>query len=494
MPTRHLPHNPRLEHLRKHAKALLRGVHSGAPEALDLVREFHPRPDATADPAGFALADAQLVIARMYAFPSWPRLRAHLDVVSRYSRSPHHEPPGDDDLADRLLRLACLGYGADDVGRHAQARELLAGHPELAAANVYTAAAVGDVPAARTLLAADPAAANREGGPYRWPPLLYVAYSRLDSADPGHSTMDVARVLLEHGADPNAGYLWEGLPSPFTALTGAFGEGEDLVNQPRHRYAIPLARLLLEYGADPNDAQALYNRQFTPDNDHLELLLALGLGRGSGGPWRARLGPALGTPAQLVADQLLWAAKHNLTERVELLLRNGIDVNGAGTGHPFAAGRSAYELAVLHGNTAISTLLAAAGAVVPDLDPMEEFVAACMRADRDAVHALLAADPTLTERTVARRPDLVIRATELNRPDAIRLLAQLGFDVNARARITALHEAASGGRVALIQLLIELGADPLIRDTSFDATPLGWAEHNRQLEAAAFLRTKGVDA
>jgi hypothetical protein len=27
-----------------------------------------------------------------------------------------------------------------------------------------------------------------------------------------------ARVLLDHGADPNAGFLWEGLSPPFTAL------------------------------------------------------------------------------------------------------------------------------------------------------------------------------------------------------------------------------------------------------------------------------------
>ena len=52
--------------------------------ALRWVREYHPDP-----PAQLKLADAQLVVARAYGFASWPKLHAHLDVVERYSRSPH---------------------------------------------------------------------------------------------------------------------------------------------------------------------------------------------------------------------------------------------------------------------------------------------------------------------------------------------------------------------------------------------------------------------
>ena len=70
-----------------------------------------------------------------------------------------------------------------------------------------------------------------------------------------------ARLLLSHGADPNAGFLW-GATYAFTALTGAFGEGEDGINQLPHPQCDALATLLLESGADPNDGQALYNRHF----------------------------------------------------------------------------------------------------------------------------------------------------------------------------------------------------------------------------------------
>jgi hypothetical protein len=66
-------------------------------------------------------------------------------------------------------------------------------------------------------------------------------------------------------------------------LTGVFGEGElGPVRQPRHPHALALARLLLEAGADPNDGQALYNRMFEPDDDHLELLFEFGLGADPG--------------------------------------------------------------------------------------------------------------------------------------------------------------------------------------------------------------------
>ncbi len=71
----------------------------------------------------------------------------------------------------------------------------------------------------------------------------------------------------------------------------------------------------------------------------------------------------------------------------------------------------------------------------------------------------------------------ILRAAELRRPEAVRLLAELGFDVNAVQGISALHQAASTGSLTMVELLLSLGADPSQRDCSFDSTPLGWAEH-----------------
>uniref|UniRef100_UPI0024542435 hypothetical protein n=1 Tax=Nocardia brasiliensis TaxID=37326 RepID=UPI0024542435 len=294
MPVQRLCDNPDLEHLRKQAKALRKAAAAGDPAALALFAEFHPDPAAPVQ-----LAGAQLVTARRYGFASWPRLKQHIDVVARYSRSPHQVETGAD-LPAEFLRLACLTYGDDYPGRIPAADAL---REQTAEANVYTMAATGSFDALRALLAAQPALARADGGPFDWPPLLYLCYARL--AVPGRA-VDAARLLLEHGADPNAGFLWDGLPSPFTTVTGALGGGEE--DQPRHPQGLALARLLLEAGANANDSQALYNLglggSWSDDTTHLELLLEFGLGAGDGGPWKARLGPTLATPAQLLREEL----------------------------------------------------------------------------------------------------------------------------------------------------------------------------------------------
>jgi ankyrin repeat protein len=53
--------------------------------------------------------------------------------------------------------------------------------------------------------------------------------------------------------------------------------------------------------------------------------------------------------------------------------------------------------------------------------------------------------------------------------------------------ISALHEAASAGDVVMAELLLSLGADPSLKDQSFDATPLGWAEHGHHQQIIDLL-------
>jgi ankyrin repeat protein len=54
--------------------------------------------------------------------------------------------------------------------------------------------------------------------------------------------------------------------------------------------------------------------------------------------------------------------------------------------------------------------------------------------------------------------------------------------------VTALHQAAWEGDLDRIRLLLDAGADPTITDGRFGTTPLGWAEHAYQSEAADLLR------
>jgi ankyrin repeat protein len=485
-PAMPLPDQPSLEQLRKQAKDLRRAVLAGDPPAVAEVRTRYP--DA---PPGFPLRAAQLVVARRYGFASWTRLKRHVEIVTRYTRFP--DRVSTNRTADTFLRLACLTYGdADEPGWREEAYRIIDVDPALAEGNVHVAAAAADAGELRAILAADPAAARREGGPFGWEPLLYLAYARHDPRVSPEATLRSARLLLDAGADPNAGYLWHGLPSPFTVLTGVFGEGElGPVRQPRHPHSRSLARLLLTAGADPNDAQALYNRMFEPGNDHLELLFEFGLGTGDGGPWRRRLGHALDSPATMVRGQLAWAITHGMTERVRLLVSHGVDVTA-----PFDNEATATAVAATTGHADLVDYLVAHGAPPLDLAPFDGFVAAALAADRTRVAELIAGHPGLAGEVRAARPALVAWAAACGNPSAVELLVELGFDVNAKGRTdapldqpwqTALHEAAGVGNLELARTLLRLGADPDIRDARFDGTPLSWARYFGQQELIELL-------
>ena len=481
MSTIALPNEPNLEQLRTQAKELRDAVRRGEPDALALIAEHHPKgapgPDARAT---FALSSAQLTIARRYGFASWPRLKQHLDVVAQFMRTPGRAESGGAP-ADEFMRLACLNYTDDSPERWEQARQIAREHPDLTEHSIHTAAAANDVERVRQHLRIDHTLARTDGGPFAWSPLLYLAYSRVDASVSADRVIAIARMLLDAGADANAGYLWHGMPSPFTALTGAFGEGElGPRSQPRHARSIELARLLLEAGADPNDAQTLYNRMFEPDDSHLELLFEYGLGRGDGGPWKRRLGDALESPEAMVRGQLEWAVTHGMVERTRLLLEHGVDPSG-----PFGNGQLPSTAAALSGHGAIVALLAASGAPAPQLDGADALISAALAGDWAKVEPVRADQPDALDGARARRPGLVVWAAA-QAPQSVPLVVELGFDVNALGRSdvpreekweTALHHAAGAGDTALARQLLALGADPSIRDRRFDSTPLGWARH-----------------
>lgn len=470
-----LPQNSTLAGVRERAAELLREVAAGDGDALALARAFHPR----FDPAGFSLADAEVALARRHGFPSWARLVAHVEAATEFARSPCRVDGSRHDPAGEFLHLACLTYGIDSPQRRERARDMLRAHPELAATDIYTAAAAGAVDVVRRCVAAEPALVHRRGGPHAWEPLLYAVYSRVES----DSASDVVGVLLDAGADPNAGFLWEGLVPPFTALTGVFGEGEQgATNQPPHRDCEAIAALLLDAGADPNDEQTLYNRQFGPSTDHLRILLSRGLGSGDGGPWRRRFPDALKAPPRLLELELLKAAAADRLDRVQLLVEHGAPLE-ARDEH----GRTALERAVRRGHTALADWLIARGAEPPRLTPLDRLVAAVLAGDA-ATARRLASDEAgaLAEAREVHR-DLVRRAAGHGRSAAVRLAVELGFDVNARDRGTALHAAAWSGDLDLARALIELGADPHVEDEEHRSTPRGWAEFNGQTAMAEYL-------
>ncbi|HYP86961.1 MAG TPA: ankyrin repeat domain-containing protein [Polyangiaceae bacterium] len=62
-----------------------------------------------------------------------------------------------------------------------------------------------------------------------------------------------------------------------------------------------------------------------------------------------------------------------------------------------------------------------------------------------------------------------------------------GGEHHGRAAV-ALHLAAQYSCLGCLRLLLSRGADATIKDVAYDATPLGWAEHEGATEAAEILR------
>ena len=81
-----LPAHPSLEQYKKQAKELLKAYRSADVETIRRVKRNHPRFEKLAEPgfdiSKFALADAQLVIAREHGFESWPKFTKRIEVIN----------------------------------------------------------------------------------------------------------------------------------------------------------------------------------------------------------------------------------------------------------------------------------------------------------------------------------------------------------------------------------------------------------------------------
>jgi ankyrin repeat protein len=224
-----------LENLRKEAKRWLKALRGGDAQARLLAI-------TPAAPADLALRDIQFALAREFGFPGWKALRQGLDNQAPARRS-HME------RVDMVLRSATW------QGDRITASRILARWPEISAANLYAALSTGNLAEVERRLAADPVAATRRGGPLDREPLLYFSYARLPGGE--LDGLEIARALLDHGADANARWVGEWGEPAFTVLTGVIGEGEG--DQPPHSRAKELAALLIDRGADIDRPTTLYD-------------------------------------------------------------------------------------------------------------------------------------------------------------------------------------------------------------------------------------------
>jgi hypothetical protein len=309
-----LPARANLEHLRNEAKQRLKTMRSKTPAAR--------------------LSEAQLLVARSYGFPSWRKLKSHVDGLHAFGQQlvnavhandlgaigkvldrhpelvnartdlPRIERPSDT-VAMRLIHLAIaegkidvlrllIERGADLNARNADGRLPLHDCFELnhddfakilldagAVLDACTAAAYGMHAQLDQILESDPANANdltTGNSPLSWAAFghqpksatILFRYGAVADRPPydacawGPTAMvnsiDVARVLLEHGANPN----WR----------------DEEGNTPIHRVIrsrlvldpAKFVQILLEFGADVN----LRNREGRTPFDEAEALFQAG--------------------------------------------------------------------------------------------------------------------------------------------------------------------------------------------------------------------------
>jgi peptide-methionine (S)-S-oxide reductase len=96
----------------------------------------------------------------------------------------------------------------------------------------------------------------------------------------------------------------------------------------------------------------------------------------------------------------------------------------------------------------------------------------------------------------AARADALMAAAGLGRTEAVRFLLDAGVDPNRpsehiHAHSTALHQAALTGSRELCEMLVKAGASLTERDTMWNGTPAGWADHAGHKDLALFLRAAG---
>lgn len=502
---RRLPAAPNLEQQRKQARDLLAATRAGDAAALGRLRAHHPRlaarPDAELRQTPVSLHDAQLVIAREYGFPSWPKLKAHIDaaVTARRTRLFVREVGYYDERAQGLL--AVLPDGAPHV-----IEQLRAWHPDLAdAPDEVVRTASLTLADARLVYA-------RQHGFATW--ARFVAYlERLDDAasrEPFLAVFEAGRrgdwprataVLRAHPELARArGTNGNTLLNLACSLAPCAPDGaaaESQVSGAQHRLAA--VQLLLAAGADVRQANdrgwtPLHQAAYRNDPEMATLLLA------AGAPVDVAAHGDGGTP---LAVALFWGHR----EVSEVLAERGV----APCNLRIAAGLGRPDL--------VAQCFAADGTLTPDAragrafyrphsgfptwrpsdepqEVLDEALVWAAKSGRTDVMPLLIDRGARVDADPYRGTPLVWAAAN-GHTDAAGWLLDHGAAVNRRATfggpshgegVTALHLAAQSDRTEVVELLLARQADPMLRDALYDSTPAGWAEHGGATRAALVLR------
>jgi ankyrin repeat protein len=457
----------RIERLRKEAKHWLKALRANNEQARERIERALQRP--VPEPH---LRVVQHALAREQGCDSWSALKEREELAARAA-------VGGDSLLDELLQSGCVFSGGphDVPTKWRRAERIHARYPELARGNLHAAVLCGELEHVERLLRTNPSRVHEKAGPQCWEPLLVLCYGRLPICA-AETSVDIARLLLDAGADPSCAFVttddWR---LRFCALTGLMGRGE--MDVPEHPAADALARLLLQRGADPNASQGLYNTCLHDDElKWLELLSQYGLNASTPINWHAYPEDAAKSGSDragaLFSFLLVAAAKSGQHRRLNWLLAHGADPNA----HSMYTGLSAYQTALVAGEPLLAETLTRHGAHAQPLSGVFAFAAACMRGD-----AVEAANVLARDQDVTKVSDVLTEAVERNHLTAVRVLLDLGIDPNQPDRHGRLPLHLACERREIAELLYKHGADPRAR--CFGGTVTHWAIR-RSLELARF--------
>jgi ankyrin repeat protein len=394
--------------------------------------------------AGLApkLADAQRELAREHGFASWPKLKAYIERVdveqAFHTDLEYYEGRADGiatnagvSRAEARRDLAQRHGFASWVGLRRHVEALRRGdEPPSPFVLAYRAVEAGDREKLVDLLDRYPDLVRRRGT--NGNDLLGMA-----------NDVELVRLLLERGADPNRGndYGWTKLHQAgysnrreLAAVMLEAGGRTDL--SARGDGGTPLIAALFWGHREVVDllGREPGNLRVAAGLGDLDMIRAL-VGTAAAGAHREFYRPHGGFPAWLPSDDpqevldeaLVWAAKADRVEALPLL----VDLGGRVDADPYRG--TALAWAAANGRVA-----------------------------------------------------------------AIRKLVDLGADVNQQGTfggpshgegVTAIHLAAQSGQREAVFTLLELGADPELRDRLYDGNAIGWARAGGHEWLADELRT-----
>src|SRR6185312_1545969 len=189
-----------------------------------------------------------------------------------------------------------------------------------------------------------------------------------------------------------------------------------------HAQRDELVRLLLDRGADPYDNQVIYNIHFQGKVLWwLKLIYEYSLKPDRRADWYDPEWEMIGQGGYGTGARchLRIAVEHNDIELARWCLEHGATPNARTQKNKVLPQYSLYEHAVRLGNGEIAELLLQHGAEKKQivLDDEDQFVAACLRLDRNEMSRLVAQHPEFLQ-----SPKALFAAAEKDRSDVVGLL------------------------------------------------------------------------